>query len=136
MFRVKLSLYFSKVIIPKEWSTIPEYDSKRNVSTMLEGADLRKRKGDHLMVEDLDQQTKPGKTRRLMVEEDDETCGIAISRTNSPVLWGAKSGFGRETTSGQNGMGLDLKTLTIKEGGTSLGLDGLKTRKCINSQRI
>ena len=105
---------------------------------MLEGAGQRKRKGDHL-VEDLERQTKPGKTRRLLVEEGEETCEIAISRTNSPVLWGAKSGFGREAMSGRKnitGMGLELKTLTIKEGGTSLGLDEMKTPNYINSQKF
>ena len=63
----------------------------------------------------------------------------AISRTNSPVLWGAKSGIGWETTNGRKmitGNGLDLKSLTGKEGGTSLGLDDGKTEKRINSQRI
>ena len=72
------------------------------------------------------------------MEEDEETCGIAISRTKIPVLWGAKSGFGREATSGREnitGMGLELKTLTTNAKERSLGLDELQTGNYINSQR-
>ena len=105
---------------------------------MVEGACLRKRKGDHL-VEDPERLIQPGKSRRRLVEDDDTICVETNSRTNSPILWGAKSGIGRETTYGQKnimGNGLDLKTLRAKEGGTSLGLDDGKTENQINSQRI
>ena len=90
-------------------------------------------------MEDLERLMQPGKSRRRLVEDDDTICVDTNSRTNSPILWGAKSGIGRETTSGREnitGEGLELKTLTIKEGGTSLGLDRRKTGNCINSQRI
>ena len=79
------------------------------------------------------------KSQRLLVEDDGESRVNANSRTYGPILRGAKSGIGRETASGRemiSGNGLDLKSLTGKEGGTSLGLDDGKTEKRINSQRI
>ena len=91
---------------------------------MFGGAEPRKRKGD-LLVEDPERRKRSGKSQRLLVEDDDETCADADSRTNGPVLLGAKSGIGREATNGRKmntGNGLELNSLTEKEGGIPRGI--------------
>ena len=78
-------------------------------------------------MEGLTHHERPEKSRRLSVEEIEETNPDANSRTKCPVILGAKSGIGRDlTTRRKMGArnGLDLKSLTEKEGGNaSLGLD-------------
>ena len=73
--------YFSLLNVPKEWSTILKNEGTSSASTMLEGARLRKRKGDDLLVEDLRRQTMSRKSQRLLVEDDGETRMNANSRT-------------------------------------------------------
>ena len=73
------------------------------------------------------------------MEDDDETREDTNSRTNGPVLLGAKSGIGREATDRQKldaGKGLELTSLTEKEGGNSPGIRTNERRKRINSQNI
>ena len=60
------------------------------------------------------------KSRRLSVEETEETCTGTNSRTKCPVILGAKSGIGVELTRGRKlgeTNGLDLNTSTENEGG-------------------
>ena len=85
------------------------------------GDSLRKRKGS-LMLEDPELPLIK-KSSRLMVEDDPKPEVATISRTHSPVLLGAKSRIGGETTAMQcqtrrngNGKGLDLFGKTEKEG--------------------
>ena len=97
--------YFAKIHVPKETS---------DGSSTVEGAQLRKRKGEDLLVEDLKRRTLSKEPLRLLMEDDEETCGLANSRTLCPIIWGAKSGNGRETDDGQKGIsgnGLDLFSL-------------------------
>ena len=120
--------YFCKINVPKEIS---------GTSSMLEGAKLRKRKGDDLLVEDPKRLMMSKKSRCLLVEDDEKSCGITISRTLCPILWGAKSGNGRDKTDGQeeiSGKGLDLFALTTNGNGTSRGLDEEETGNRIYSQ--
>ena len=93
------------MIVPKETSV---------GNSTVEGALMRKRKGEDLVVEDLKRRTMSKEPLCLLMEDDDETCGFANSRTLCPIIWGAKSENGRETDDGQTGRsgnGLELFSL-------------------------
>ena len=125
-----LKEYFSKIVVPKELSV---------VKSTVEGALLRKRKGEALLVEDHKRLMLTDASRCLLVEDDGNTCGIEDSRTLCPIFMGAKSRNGRDTTGKTtkvSGNGLELIALTKGERGTSLGLDERKTKNRINSQTI
>ena len=120
--------YFSKIVVPKEISV---------VNSTVEGASLRKRKGEALLVEDHKRLMLNDASRCLVVEDDENTCETEDSRTLCPISMGAKSKNGRdptEWTTKVSGNGLELNALTKGERGTSLGLDERKTKIYINSQ--
>ena len=118
--------YFAQICVPKEWCATPKMEGASNGVGGGGGAGLLKRKGD-LSLEELMHGTRSKKSKKLSVEETDDVCMNTNSRTKCPVLWGTKSGIGKEPTGRlemMKGNGLNLKSLTEKEGGNaSLGLD-------------
>ena len=124
-----LQKYFSKLVVPKEMSV---------ANSMVEGANVRKRKGETILVEDHKRLMLDDAPRCLLMEDDRTTCRNEDSRTLCPIFMGAKSRNGRETDGQKkiSGNGLDLFALTSKEGATSLGLDEKMTENHINSQRF
>ena len=97
--------YFAKIPVPKEI---------RDENSTVEGAPMRKRKGEDLMLEDPKRHTGSKELLCPLMENDEKICGLASSRTLCPIIWGAKSGNGRETDDGQkciSGNGLDLFSL-------------------------
>ena len=114
--------YFCQIFIPKGWSTILENEGAGSARPMLEGAGGSKRKCD-LLVEDPIQQTMPNKSLRLSVEDDEENRGSTNSGTYGPFIRGARSRTEGMMMSGRgmiSGKGLDLKSLTTKEGGNAM----------------
>ena len=98
--------YFSKIVVPKEISV---------AKSMVEGANVRKRKGETILVEDHKRLMLDDAPRCLLMEDDRTTCRNEDSRTLCPIFMGAKSRNGRETTDGLkkiSGNGLDLFSLT------------------------
>ena len=97
--------YFAKIPVPKEI---------RDENSTVEGAPMRKRKGEDLMLEDPKQHTGSKELLCPLMENDEKICGLASSRTLCPIIWGAKSVNGRETDDGQTGRsgnGLELFSL-------------------------
>ena len=91
--------YFCNIPVPKEISL---------GNSTVEGAQMRKRKGEDLVVKDPKRRTGSVVQLCLMIDDDEETCSLADS------IWGAKSKIGRETDEEQTeatGNGLDLTSL-------------------------
>ena len=99
--------YFAQIYIPKEWAKSPAKEG----STMDGGARDSKRTVD-LLEDGRDQLGQSEKSRRLLVEENTETCTETNSRTLCPVILGAKSriweGLTRGRRLGENENGLEL----------------------------
>ena len=124
--RGNIEQYFAHIYIPKEWCNTPMKDGAGDGEGGGGGARLLKRKGD-LSVEEVMHSKRSKMSMKLSVEETTDVCMNTNSRTKCPVLWGTKSGNGKDPTGRREmdeGEGLDLNSLAEKEGGnSSQGLD-------------